>query len=251
MKPLRHMGAVIALPVILTLFIGSSFLYEWHVVWKEAEVELAQIMKLPSVNHVASERASELFRRYPEFAQRREAIRWTIKHGNVKLTQQLFDAGVKFDDGPDSDERLTLHYAIFSQKNQLIVLLLDHGATIGPLPPSRNRTDLFPSYLHAAIVAGNWEICAELLKRGADPNLQDAAGQTPLHLAVDKGVHIHLPTIQLLCEQNAQLLKDSAGQTPLELAIKMRVTLVDDYSDDFGYDKAIEMLQGIEPAQGN
>lgn len=56
-----------------------------------------------------------------------------------------------------------------------------------------------------------------LLDKGADVNIADIRGSTPLHRAASKGV---LPIVKLLIERNDVKInfKDAYGSTPLHLA---------------------------------
>ena len=62
---------------------------------------------------------------------------------------------------------------------------------------------------------------AYLLANGADPNVTDDKGQTPLHFIAQKGVGKN--QVQLLVEHGADLnTRDDAGQTPLDYAKKAK-----------------------------
>jgi ankyrin repeat protein len=59
-----------------------------------------------------------------------------------------------------------------------------------------------------------------LLKNGADPNLQDDAGLTPLHWAVVRGNRL---VIRSLIEKGAAIgPKDSEGRTPRDMAVELK-----------------------------
>lgn len=69
------------------------------------------------------------------------------------------------------------------QRVEILNLLLDHGASID-LRDKRGQTALFyasASHLHLT------ECARLMLKRSADPNLVSPSGETPLHMAVDRG----------------------------------------------------------------
>jgi hypothetical protein len=55
-----------------------------------------------------------------------------------------------------------------------------------------------------------------LLKAGADPNMADATGQTPLHIAAQTGNHA--AATALMAAGGDALLPDAAGRTPMQLA---------------------------------
>jgi len=72
------------------------------------------------------------------------------------------------------------------------------------------------SDLHSAASAGDAERVRELLKKGADPNVRDEYGNTPLHVAAYEG---HVDVVRLLLEHGADpTVKNKDGDTPLDLA---------------------------------
>lgn len=61
-----------------------------------------------------------------------------------------------------------------------------------------------------------------LLGRGADPNIRDARGNAPLHVAAQLGFQ---PGAELLLNQRANVnLANSSGETPLIIAVQRRNT---------------------------
>jgi len=92
-------------------------------------------------------------------------------------------------------------------------LLLIHGAARG--------AELGP-LLHQVVHKGDVECAEELLRNGADPNLRDGWGRTPLHLCFDN-IQIY-PTdmgmLMLLLEHGADPnAQDRFGYTPLHMAV--------------------------------
>ena len=75
--------------------------------------------------------------------------------------------------------------------------------------------------LHWVVQRGLTNGIACLLANGADPNVTDDKGQTPLHFIAQKGVGKN--QVQLLVEHGADLnTRDDAGQTPLDYAKKAK-----------------------------
>ena len=75
--------------------------------------------------------------------------------------------------------------------------------------------------LHWVAQRGLTNGVACLLANGADPNVTDDKGQTPLHFIAQKGVGKN--QVELLIEHGADLnARDDAGQTPLDYAKKAK-----------------------------
>ena len=75
--------------------------------------------------------------------------------------------------------------------------------------------------LHWVAQRGLTNGIACLLANGADPNVTDDKGQTPLHFIAQKGVGKN--QVELLIEHGADLnARDDAGQTPLDYAKKAK-----------------------------
>jgi hypothetical protein len=70
--------------------------------------------------------------------------------------------------------------------------------------------------LHFAASKGCAEVARLLLEHGADPNAQDKSGETPLHVAASMG---HVDVVRLLLERGADpSIRNREGKTPLDIA---------------------------------
>lgn len=85
----------------------------------------------------------------------------------------------------------------------LATALVRAGAAVGALD------------LHAAIRAGQEELCRALLENGASASARDKVGQTPLHLASMQGSGA---MAELLLQEGASIDAEVGGWTPLSLA---------------------------------
>jgi ankyrin repeat protein len=76
------------------------------------------------------------------------------------------------------------------------------------------------SALHAAVALGDLTITRDLLARGADPNVRDALGCTPMHFAVKLDIAIAIPMLRALIQAGASPeIAAASGETPLGLAL--------------------------------
>lgn len=65
---------------------------------------------------------------------------------------------------------------------------------------------------------GNIFVAEELLKQGANPNIQDVSGTTPAHDAARTGF---LDTLKILVEHGADVnVPDASGSLPIHVAIR-------------------------------
>jgi ankyrin repeat protein len=102
-----------------------------------------------------------------------------------------------------------LDFAVDMGMDSLIDLFVDNGADVNEVSPASEWTSL-----HLAALEGSSDAVRKLLKRGANPNRQDTAGQTPLHFAAKREFADH---VKLLLEGGADPnLQDWEGKTPLD-----------------------------------
>lgn len=107
----------------------------------------------------------------------------------------------------NEDKVNALQLAVESGNEALVKLLIAGGADI------TLRNDIEQGLLH---LAPSREVGEILMAMGADPDVKDAEGVTPLHHATMRG---DLPLLTLLIEFNADVNRaDNGGLTPLHLA---------------------------------
>lgn len=110
-----------------------------------------------------------------------------------------------------------LEHACFGKNIELVDKLIKGGAKL--------KTDKFSS-LHCAAMFSNYQVTKYLLENGADPNMKDASGNTPLMTNYDccgdgfgdgKKNNERIKTIELLLKHNADpSAKNSDGESFLD-----------------------------------
>jgi roadblock/LC7 domain-containing protein len=102
---------------------------------------------------------------------------------------------------------------------ELLEYLLDHGATV-PITDNRQQWSQPSAMLFGAVSLGRKAQAAVLIARGADVNVSNNAGTTPLHLAAMGG---HVDTMRLLIDKGAKTDTLTAnGMSPLVAALISR-----------------------------
>jgi ankyrin len=136
-----------------------------------------------------------------------------------------------------NDEKIgALQYAVESDDANLVKLMLAGGADV----EVRNGID--QSLLH---LAPSYAVAEVLIAVGADPNLKDAEGITPLHHATMRG---DLAFLRLLVEFDADVNSpDNGGLTPLHLAAQYDHAEIAAYLLEQGADPNRLTLQGDSP----
>ncbi len=148
----------------------------------------------------------------------RTPLRAAAEVGCEDIIRTLLAKGAAVD-RPDSDNRTALYFAVQSGSGRFPLavtqLLLRAGAN--PNHVTRDRIATAPGTTPLWVAArGDAEVVAALIDAGADPNLANSAGETPLHQAVhwsrDK-------VVALLLSRGAKTgARDKNGRTPLGLA---------------------------------
>lgn len=122
---------------------------------------------------------------------------------------------------PDAEgNQVILEMALRSAREELLTELVKRGVDLN----RRNRDDQTPLEwaLEQEVV---FEGLDALLRRGANPNLRNAEGRTPLFAAVESQ---RLPEVTLLLLHGAQVeLADHEGITPLHLAAAGHQEMID------------------------
>lgn len=166
--------------------------------------------------------------------------RWTALHaathkGYVEIAEFLIKHGADVN-VKDKDGYTALHNTADSflkgfprkrtevDRNRIAALLLKHGANVNA------TTNHGETVLHGAALTNNVGLVQFLLKKGADSNIQQSQGITPLHFALSAGEN-RLEVVRLLLSHGADLnVTDENGRTPK------------DYAEDY-HPKLLELLE--------
>ena len=104
-------------------------------------------------------------------------------------------------------QKTALHLAIAHGRDDIIELLLVHGADVGA------KSDGSWTPLHNACQQGSVKVLKILMAAGADVNAKLLTGMTPLHVAAQAG---HFDIVKCLLERKdvKRAAKDNSGITP-------------------------------------
>ncbi|MBN1838212.1 MAG: ankyrin repeat domain-containing protein [Spirochaetales bacterium] len=132
-----------------------------------------------------------------------------------------------------------LTWAVRTGNRAAVEYLLDMGADVN-LADRAGRTPL-----HASVSAGQLDIARTLVHAGADPGAADTRGQISLHLAAAAG---DLQFCLLLLEAGAPLdAQDDEGNTPLHLAAAAGDFELCEYLLFLGADAGLTNARGLSP----
>ena len=120
---------------------------------------------------------------------------------------------------------IPLHTAVVRNKIEIVKILVTRQ-----LEEINFQDEMGRTALHKAIIQGNEEIAALLLKCSASPNIEDYDGKTALHLAAQYGRE-NLVALLLDDHSKAKVkvkvnAQDKAGDTPLHEAAKYNRTAI-------------------------
>lgn len=153
----------------------------------------------------------------------------------------------------DNQSQTPLLLAIYRNNSQLAELLLKQGADPNNDVSSQEQNQPDPAICYAA-KTGNQELLKILIEGGANVNVQDREGESPLHLAASAGAGMFgspnadsnvgqgfVDSIKLLIQHNADINdKNKTNETPIEVAAKTdffeAVELLVNKSDDLDFD---------------
>ncbi len=139
-------------------------------------------------------------------------LHYAAKEGQKETVSLLIKSGAMVD-SVDKDGETPLHKASRKGSIETVRLLIDKGANATATTADYHHSPLFSV---AYAYSGNVEIAAMLLEKGADINLRDRYGSTPLHYALYQKKK---ELAKFLIEQGADInAVTSTNATPLHYA---------------------------------
>ncbi len=126
--------------------------------------------------------------------------------GQIVIVRMLLDNGAAID-APDRKGHTPIYWAVMTGRTQVAELLVKRGARFDPT-----------AMLHGVVErnVADRDVIAFLVKQGADINGKDAAGDTPLLAATQRGERV---LAKLLIARGADVnVRDAQGRTPLARA---------------------------------
>lgn len=180
------------------------------------------------------------------------ALHFAAMKGHANVIPMLLKAGAKHSTPCFDSEQMPLHMALSNKKFDCAKLLIEAGAELNTL----NNTGMYGAPIHYAIFGENLELVrllikmkcdinlpdynkgytpvmlatssravemlAEMIKAGADVNLADWEGTTPMHWAAYNG---YGECVKMLADAKADVsLKDENEKTALDLATEAKDT---------------------------
>ncbi|PQE11929.1 hypothetical protein CJF31_00000051 [Rutstroemia sp. NJR-2017a BVV2] len=148
-----------------------------------------------------------------ELQQNGSPLWWASQNENLILVKLMLEKGANLElTNRNYQGRTVLSLAVENGHNQIVRLLLEHGARL----ESRDEFDRTP--LWWAIEGRRTTIARLLLEEGADPGCINGAHEAPLLIAAERGHH---EIVKLLLEKGAHPeCMNKFDQTPLFIAAK-------------------------------
>ena len=150
-----------------------------------------------------------------------DRLTWEACNANDhSLLRGLLASGGQPDWYPEDDQSARSCLYMAAERGDLAMMedLVEHGADVNKTGDPFNQTPL-----HVTAMTGNVKLAGRLIEMGADVNKPDWLGQTALYKASSRarvlGHSVCLPIVKLLIKSGADTdLADSAGLTPMHIA---------------------------------
>jgi ankyrin repeat protein len=156
---------------------------------------------------------------------------------NLETVRSKININEQFADG-----RTLLHYAVYYQKDQLLIWLLEQANLKINLADKFDRTALFDAIRHKRPA----EIMQHLIDRGADYNYRNRYGITPLYWAC---MHSSQAIIACLLQQPKLVVLESLRQAMQDNCLEHKDSLLT-LLQQAGHQEAVDWLQQLVEGQG-
>ncbi|KAK4880295.1 hypothetical protein RN001_008441 [Aquatica leii] len=146
------------------------------------------------------------------------AMHYASKYGLEEFLSQLIKRGMDVNEKTRTGETALILHVANNSRRDTVKLLIDNGADLSVVDSATGN-----SCLHYLVKEIEDEIISDVVAKGANINVQNNNGDTPLHFAIKYGYPC---TLQLLLALGADAnIGDYAnGSTPLHWAVAMRKT---------------------------
>ena len=159
---------------------------------------------------------------------------WAARHGNLPAVRALLKSGVGINEGVmNRGKWRVLHVAAFYSHAALVKELIKAGADVNLQATDTEPTDILNyTALHLAAVTSHTTIIMELIKGGADVNIACSLGSTPLHIAARVGHEAGVVALMYAGADINAVTRD--GHTPLSLAMQEKHERIVELLKHFG-----------------
>ncbi|XP_065064627.1 ankyrin repeat domain-containing protein 30B-like [Rhopilema esculentum] len=143
----------------------------------------------------------------------RSPVFMAIKNGHLDIVKVFY--GIEFDfNRPDHAGTTPLHYAIFRKKMEIAEYLVKQ------VHVNVNARDMHISTpLHEAVLAGLPNVVLLLVKNGAETEIREIIGKTPLLLAIVKGEE---ECVEILLRYGAEIYRTRCSSLAEDKALQFR-----------------------------
>ncbi|XP_057338533.1 putative ankyrin repeat protein RF_0381 [Microplitis mediator] len=147
------------------------------------------------------------------------ALHCAVTHKKTTLVKLLLNHGADIS-VKDKEGRNILNFAYDCYTSLKIwKVLVNHGADVNALDES--TAEKKQSLLHKAVKHSRVDLIDFLIYNGADLDAVNSTGVTPIFYSVRKNLHAQISAVMLLLDAGADVnVKDLKGRTPLDVARK-------------------------------